>query len=200
MMIDFKTLKPGDTIIQNGANSAVGQAVIQLGKLMKINVVNIVRKRQNQQELNSYLESLGASHIYTEDMLRKSELINDLWKKIPRARLAFNCVGGKATTDMVRLLDDDATMVTYGGMSLQPIVLNTAGFIFKNFKAVGFWVTKFKETNPDEYKKSISYLCDLIAEKKFQAPKCLTFQLQDFPQAFKTYSTPFLNSKILFVN
>ena len=32
MIQDFVKLKPGDTVIQNGANSGVGQAVIQLGK------------------------------------------------------------------------------------------------------------------------------------------------------------------------
>ena len=78
---------------------------------MKVNVVNIVRKREKQSELTEYLESLGAEHVYTEDMLRKSELITDIWKQIPRPKLAFNCVGGKATTDMVRLLDKDSTLV-----------------------------------------------------------------------------------------
>jgi len=31
MLQDFKKLSPGDTVIQNGANSGVGQAIIQLG-------------------------------------------------------------------------------------------------------------------------------------------------------------------------
>lgn len=33
MLKDFNKLSPGDTVIQNGANSGVGQAVIQLGWL-----------------------------------------------------------------------------------------------------------------------------------------------------------------------
>jgi len=103
LLHDFKQLKPNDTIIQNGANSGVGQAVIQLASLMNINVINIVRKRENQNELNDYLAALGAKNIFTEDDLRKSnELTVDLWKKIPKPRLAFNCVGGKATSDMIR--------------------------------------------------------------------------------------------------
>jgi mitochondrial enoyl-[acyl-carrier protein] reductase / trans-2-enoyl-CoA reductase len=103
LLNDFKKLKPNDTVIQNGANSGVGQAVIQLGSMMNINVVNIVRKRENQNELNDYLTSLGAKYIFTEDDLRKSnQLTVDLWSKIPKPRLAFNCVGGKATSDMIR--------------------------------------------------------------------------------------------------
>jgi len=35
LLQDFKELSPGETIIQNGANSGVGQAVIQLGNLVR---------------------------------------------------------------------------------------------------------------------------------------------------------------------
>lgn len=72
LLKDFVQLEKGDTIIQNGGNSGVGQAVIQLGKLWNINVVNIVRNReQGMDELVEYLKSLGAEHIYVEEDLRK---------------------------------------------------------------------------------------------------------------------------------
>lgn len=51
MLKDFISLKPGDTVIQNGANSAVGQLVIQLCKLWNYKSINIVRDRINIQEL-----------------------------------------------------------------------------------------------------------------------------------------------------
>ena len=35
----------GDTVIQNGANSGVGQAVIQIAAAWGINTVNIIRNR-----------------------------------------------------------------------------------------------------------------------------------------------------------
>lgn len=57
LLIGIIDLKPGDTVIQNGANSGVGQAAIQLAKIFKINLVNIVRKRENQDQLNTYLKS-----------------------------------------------------------------------------------------------------------------------------------------------
>ena len=45
MLKDFVSLCPEDTVIQNGANSAVGQLVIQLCKAWCIKTVNIVRNR-----------------------------------------------------------------------------------------------------------------------------------------------------------
>ena len=197
---DFRSLQAGDTIIQNGANSGVGQAVIQLCNLMNINCVNIVRKREDQSELNEQLYKIGAKYVYTEDMLRKFELTNSLWKEIPKPKVALNCVGGRATTDMIRLLDAEATMITYGGMSRQPLMLNTADFIFKDFKAVGFWLTRWRDKNPLEYKRTIAHLCELIAGNQFKAPRCEAFELDNYVEAFKRNSTPFLNSKILFTS
>lgn len=80
---------------------------------MNLNIVNIVRKRENLEELKEYLNTLGAKYVYTEDMLRKAELTTDIWNQIPKPRLALNCVGGKATTDMIRLLDKDSTIVIF---------------------------------------------------------------------------------------
>jgi trans-2-enoyl-CoA reductase len=44
---DFVQLKSGDVIIQNGANSAVGQAVIQLAKQKGVKTINVIRDRSD---------------------------------------------------------------------------------------------------------------------------------------------------------
>jgi trans-2-enoyl-CoA reductase len=204
LLHNFVDLKENDTVIQNGANSAVGQAVIQLAKIMNLNLINIVRKRDTsdkQEELNSYLRSLGANYIFTEEDLRKSQQLNNgLWKQIPKPKLAFNCVGGKATTDMVRLLGNDSIVVTYGGMSRQPLIFNTADFIFKNLKCVGFWLTAWRSKNESNFEQTIHKLCDLIQQNKFKAPRCVEFKLENYLEALKQAQTPFTNSKVLLVN
>ncbi len=43
LLKEFEQLKPGDWIIQNGANSMVGLAVIQMAKEMGVKTINIVR-------------------------------------------------------------------------------------------------------------------------------------------------------------
>jgi len=135
-----------------------------------------------------------------EEDLRKSALLTrELWQKIPKPRLALNCVGGKATTDMMRLLDKNAIMVTYGGMSKQPVTVNTADFIFKNLICCGFWLTVWKKNNLDEYKKTLQVLAELIKKGELKAPICDEYKLEDFREAFKRAQTPFVNSKILFV-
>jgi trans-2-enoyl-CoA reductase len=43
MLRDFEQLKPGDVIMQNGANSMVGLAVVQMAREMGVKTINIVR-------------------------------------------------------------------------------------------------------------------------------------------------------------
>lgn len=139
--------------------------------------------------------------MFVEDELRKSHaLTRELWQKIAKPRLALNCVGGKATTDMLRLVDSNAVVVTYGGMSRQPVTINTADFIFKNLKAVGFWLTAWKRENFAEYTRTLKSLCDMIRTNEFRAPRCDEFRLDEFAEAFKRMQTPFVSSKVLFVS
>lgn len=70
MLKDFVSLKPGDVVIQNGANSACGQYVIQLCNAWNLISVNVVRNRPNIDELKDFLTKLGASHVLTEEELR----------------------------------------------------------------------------------------------------------------------------------
>ena len=200
LLNDIVELKPNDTLIQNGANSVVGQIIIQLASKMNVNLINIVRKRENQAELNDYLSSLGAKYIFTEEDLCSSiELKEGLWKKIAKPKLALNCVGGKAAYDMVRLVDDDATLVTYGNMSGQALNFNASDFVYKNLRAIGFWITSWRPKNQDSFNKNVQLLCDLIGKGQIKPPKCEEFKIEDYKEAFKRNDVPFNNKKILLV-
>ncbi|XP_016342363.1 trans-2-enoyl-CoA reductase, mitochondrial [Sinocyclocheilus anshuiensis] len=45
MLTDFEELKPGDTVIQNAANSGVGHAVIRIAAAKSIQTINVIRDR-----------------------------------------------------------------------------------------------------------------------------------------------------------
>ncbi|GCB60436.1 hypothetical protein scyTo_0009171 [Scyliorhinus torazame] len=89
MLSDFETLKPGDSVIQNAANSGVGQATIQIAKAMGLKTINVIRNRPDLQQLTDSLISIGADYVITEEALRKPEM-KELFKKVPRPRLALN--------------------------------------------------------------------------------------------------------------
>jgi len=45
MILDYVKLEKGDWILQNGANSGVGQNVIQLARIRGFKTVNVIRDR-----------------------------------------------------------------------------------------------------------------------------------------------------------
>ena len=66
MLVDFVSLSPGESFVQNGANSAVGQAAIQIGKEMGLKSINVVRDRESgMEELTTFLKGLGADVVIT---------------------------------------------------------------------------------------------------------------------------------------
>ncbi|XP_065433076.1 enoyl-[acyl-carrier-protein] reductase, mitochondrial isoform X3 [Chrysemys picta bellii] len=197
MLADFETLGPGDSIIQNAANSGVGQAVIQIAAALGIKTINVIRDRPNLQEVVDRLTSLGADHVITEEMLRKPEM-KDLFKKVPKPRLALNCVGGKSTTEMLRHIQQKGTMVTYGGMAKQPLTVPVSAFIFKDVKLRGFWMTQWKKDqtqNKDRLTGMILTLCDLIHKGQLTAPACTQVPLKDYQIALEASMKPFISSK-----
>ncbi|KAG9347472.1 hypothetical protein JZ751_005039 [Albula glossodonta] len=122
MLHDFVRLHPGDSIIQNGANSAVGQAVIQISAAMGLRTINVIRDRPNRHNVVEELESLGADYVITEQALQGSEM-EAIFKNIPKPKLGLNCVGGQNGGLLLSHLDNGATLVTYGGMAKKPLPL-----------------------------------------------------------------------------
>ncbi|KAF8737772.1 hypothetical protein AX14_012337 [Amanita brunnescens Koide BX004] len=169
MLHEFIKLESGDWVAQNGANSAVGQAVIQIAASEGLKTLNFIRNRENYQATKDYLLKLGATHVMTYDDLednRIQEKIKSLTlgKKV---RLGLNCVGGKETISMARLLGDNSHLVSYGAMSKQPLSLPTSLFIFKNLKAHGFWQSRwYKDKSQSEREALMHRLAQLMLNNK----------------------------------
>ena len=138
MLTDYVELRPGDYVIQNGANSAVGTSVIQIAKSMNVHTINLVRERGSREETESLvqeLKNMGATHVLTNE-----QLINDAknarrtikeWTQGKDLKLALNCVGGQETTELVKTLAEGAHLVTYGAMSKKPLSISPGLHIFK---------------------------------------------------------------------
>ncbi|KAF9083898.1 mitochondrial 2-enoyl thioester reductase [Mortierella sp. AD031] len=175
MLRDFRTLSPGDYIIQNGANSGVGEAVIQLAKPLGVKTINIIRNRPGHEQVAERLTKLGATHILTDDQLGKletKELVKS-WVQKNEVKLAFNCVGGKPTTEMARLLSKNGHLITYGAMSRQPLILPASLQIFKNVHASGFWLTAWNdEHSAAERQEMIDRVVEVMKQGQFEEVNC----------------------------
>ncbi|KAM0652969.1 hypothetical protein ACHAO3_002264 [Verticillium nonalfalfae] len=173
----MKPLAPGSGawFIQNGANSGVGRAAIQLGRLWGLRSINVVRDRATPAAtaaLRAELEALGADVVVPE-----SEFLARGWRDrladLTRGGrdpvgLALNCVGGKSATALARSLAEAGTLVSYGGMARQPVALPTGLLIFQDLRFVGFWLSRWNDRDVQGRRFAVEDLLGMIREGRFK--------------------------------
>ena len=162
----------GEWFIQNGANSGVGRAAIQLGKEWGLKSINVIRERPGWEELKTELEGLGATKVVTEEQLMRKDFRDMIqeWTRGGREpiKLGLNCVGGKSATALAKVLGQGAHMVTYGAMSKKPTELPTALLIFKEIVFEGFWVSNWSDRHPVEKKQTVEDVLRMTREGRFK--------------------------------
>jgi trans-2-enoyl-CoA reductase len=175
MLTAFTELKEGEWFIQNGANSGVGRAAIQLGKTWGLKSINVIRSRDDkaaEEKLKTDLKAIGADVVITDAELQ-SQGIRDMSKEWTNGGrepigLALNCVNGKAATAMAKLLASEAHFVTYGAMSKQPLTIPASMLIFKDIHFHGFWVSRWSAHNPAEKMKAVAEVLELTRKGQFK--------------------------------
>ena len=139
LLHDFVPLAPGDWVMQNAANSAVGRAVIAICREQGWRTVNVVRRAELIEELR---EAGGDVVFLDDDHLR--EAAAEATARAP-IQLGINQVGGESALRMAKVVAPEAVIVTIGAMSLRPLTLPNGLLIFKNLHFTGFWVNKWYE-------------------------------------------------------
>lgn len=175
MLKDFVNVGEGEWFIQNGANSGVGRAAMQMGRIWGMKSINVIRTRESASEtdaLKEELKSLGADVVVTEDEAQ-SKAFGEQVKEITnggreKVRLALNCVGGKSATALARVLSPGGAHVTYGAMSKQPVQLPFAILVFKSVSFHGCWVSKWSEKHPVEKAETVAEVLKWTREGKFK--------------------------------
>jgi trans-2-enoyl-CoA reductase len=174
---DFESLKPGDVIIQNGANSMVGLAVVQLAKQMGVRTINIIRSdRPEADRALRLLTNLGGDVNILDNYINTAGF-KEIVAELGPIKLGFNCIGGASAEEIVRALAPGGTMVTFGGMSRMQTNLPLDLVASKQLKLKGFSINDwYLARKPEEKAAILSELSQLVREKK------LTFfyELYDF--------------------
>ncbi|NMO21287.1 zinc-dependent alcohol dehydrogenase family protein [Pyxidicoccus fallax] len=178
MLRQYVTLQPGDWVLQNAANSAVGRYVISLAKLAGYKTVNVVRR----EELAAELTALGADAVVVD-----SDTLPERVREVTggaKVRLALDAVAGDATMRLGDSLATGGVVVNYGGMSGKAPKLSTAATIFKDITLRGFWLVLWMKRTPREEQRALfARLAGLIADGTLKAPVEATFPLENIQDA-----------------
>ena len=74
----------------------------------------------------------------------------------------------ESATSMAKCLSEGGTLVTYGAMSKQPVMLPTGLLIFKDLRFHGFWLSRWANADREGKKKTVDEILGLIREGKFK--------------------------------
>ena len=193
MIHDFVSLRPGDWLIQNAANSGAGECVIQIARELGIKTVNVVRRA----ELVEELRSLGGDMVLVDGENLRDE-VAEATDKAP-IRLALNAVGGDNALRVAKCLASDGTMVTYGAMSLQPLCVPNGMLIFKNLRFTGFWVNKWYESaTPQHRAETFAPLFEMAKRGLLRTKVEKTYPLSEAQAAIAHASQNKRSGKIVF--
>lgn len=183
MLRHFAQLEKGDWFIQNGSNSGVGRMAIQIARIRQLKSINVVRDRSDIDELKQELHDLGADHVLTEEQIADKSIKTVIadWTNGTLPKLALNCVGGRSSTNVARQLSNNGVLVTYGGMSKQPVALPTSLYIFKDVVSKGFWVTRWKSEHPNEFRELVAKIAAMFRshELEVSAMNVIDFDADD---------------------
>ena len=165
MLHDFVSLKPGEWVIQNAANSAVGRHVIALAHELGLKTVNLVRRVELVDELKRH----GADIVLVDDE-NVLERVKTETSAAP-IRLGLNAVGGESATRLANALAPSGVLVTYGAMSRQNVKVPNGLLIFKDIQFRGFWVSQwYKTATAAEVRAMFALLFDFVRRGVIQTP------------------------------
>lgn len=193
MLQDYKELKPGDWVIQNAANSAVGQHLIRRAKQKGIRTINVVRR----ETLFEPLKSIGADLVFKEGA--------DLGERV-RAEigadplpLALDAIGGDATMQLADCLSDGGIVVNYGFLSGSPCKITPTQAIVHQISLSGFWLVKsLFSGSRDRICEVYNEVAELLMSGILHSPVEATYTLDQVSEALAHANREGRDGKIIF--
>lgn len=192
LAVDELKIKPGEQLLVTAASSHLGRAMIQISRILGFKVVGTVRKEEQKQELLD----MGAEDVIvtdTENFIKRARKITNV-KGFP---YAIDAVGGKIGNEAMQSLAPKGTIIVYGLMSNEPIIV-PGSIIFTEITIRGFWLMKWMQNTTKEQKeKSTKELIKLFEEKKLVSQIDSRFDLADIQGYLQRSNTPGRTGKVI---
>src|SRR5213594_908092 len=178
LLSDVVPLKPGDWVIQNVANSAVGRLVIRLARPRGAKTVNVVRR----DSLFGELKALGADACVV-DGPDLAEAVKTHARGAP-IRLGLDAVSGRATARLSACVAEGGVVCNYGSMTGEDPVMSRSALISGGLSLVGFILGRGLATRSlDQIRAIYADLGQQVAKGNLSAPIEMIYPIEDIKEA-----------------
>lgn len=192
-LLDFLDMKPGEWLIQNSANGAVGRMLAQLAESRGIHVVGLVRRDAGVQELAAQ----NISGVVSTETPGWEKQVEEITGGASIA-VALDSVGGSSAADLVKLLGEGGTLVSFGAMGNPIMEIPSGPVIFKHITVKGFWGSKVsREMSAEKKTQLFGELIARILDGTLTLPVDSTFDAADIVSAVRASNEPGRAGKVL---
>jgi trans-2-enoyl-CoA reductase len=192
LLEDHVALKPGDWVIQNVANSAVGRHLIALARQRGVRTVNVVRR----DDVAAELTALGADIVLVDgpDLAARA---HDGVGGAP-IRLGIDAVSGTACKRISDCVADGGVVVSYGSMSGEDLVMSRPALSFRGVSLTGFNLGRgLAKRSPEQVRAIYADLAIKLRDGVLKAPIDATYPIEDIKQALAHAQKGGRNGKVL---
>jgi NADPH:quinone reductase-like Zn-dependent oxidoreductase len=178
LLTDVVDLTPGDWVIQNVANSAVGRLLIRLARLRGVKTMNVVRR----DSLFGELKALGADACVV-DGPDLADVVKAHAREAP-IRLGLDAVSGRATARLSACVGEGGVVCNYGSMSGEDPVMSRNALISGGQTLIGFILGRALGTRSLEQIRAVyADLGQQIAKGVLSAPVETVYPIEDIKEA-----------------
>jgi NADPH:quinone reductase-like Zn-dependent oxidoreductase len=192
LLEDHVALKPGDWVIQNVANSAVGRHLIALAKQRGVRTVNVVRR----DDVGAELTALGADVVLVDgpDLAAHA---HDAVGGAP-IRLGIDAVSGTACKRISDCVADGGVVVSYGSMSGEDLVMSRPALSFRGVSLTGFNLGRgLAKRSPEQVRAIYADLAIKLRDGVLNAPVEATYPIEQIKEALAHAQRGGRNGKVL---
>ena len=177
-------MQPGDWLVQNAANGAVGKMLAKLAAEKGIRVLNLVRRDDAVAELAA--EGIGdAVSTALEDWRDRARAVTN---GAPITR-ALDSVGGRAADDLMDLVAEEGWLISFGALSGRPLQISPDNLLFKRAIVKGFWAAKpSRIVTPEQIRGAIGDFVRRAAAGTLKLPIAEVFDLADAAKAASAHN------------
>jgi NADPH:quinone reductase-like Zn-dependent oxidoreductase len=175
----FQTLQPGDVVLQAGASSSVTQLCMAYARSRGAKLFSTMQGgRTEHTQLCLRAKFIGGFCVVPYSYAR-SNYMRRLLSDVPPPKLLLNHVCGPLGSQMVKLLGDNGTCVTYGSASGKPMQVANSDLFSRGLTFTGFNLHKFnqKRTREARMRTHQNVIENLMLSQGQATFKCQRYQM-----------------------
>ncbi len=182
----------GEWLLQSAAGGELGKMVIRLGKKFGFKTLNVVRRREQVEELTK----LGADAVIVES---DGPIADQAWALTPaHIRYALDAVGGETGAQVIAALSPGGRCLLYGSLTDEPISLHPRMMLTNSISVSGFWLAAWsRQQSVVTMLRLFRQVRALMRQGALQTQFAKRYPLEEITAAVKHASAPGKGGKVL---